>query len=102
MLPWAMLANGPQWTNAGPPSSVWSRFGLMASRSRTVIAPATLRSSAVTGVPSGRRRQDDPAEPRPQVLEVRGEGEDGHHLGGDGDDELGLARDAVLAGRRGR
>ena len=47
-----MLANGPQWTNAGPPSRVWSRFGLIASTSRTVIAPATLRSSAVTGRPS--------------------------------------------------
>ena len=52
LLPWAMLANGPAWTKAGPPSSVWSRFGLIASRSRTVIAPATPRSSAVTGFPS--------------------------------------------------
>ena len=52
LLPWAMLANGPAWTKAGPPSSVWSRFGLIASRSRTVIAPATPRSSAVTGLPS--------------------------------------------------
>ena len=52
LLPWAMLPNGPQWTKAGPPSSVWSRFGLSASRSRTVIEPATLRSSAVIGVPS--------------------------------------------------
>ena len=52
LLPWAMFPNGPQWTNAGPPSRVWSRFGLRASRRRTVIAPATLRSSAVIGVPS--------------------------------------------------
>ena len=43
------------------------------------------------------RRQDDPAEPRAQVVQVGGEGEDRHDLGGDGDDELGLARDAVLA-----
>ena len=48
-LPWAMLANGPACTKAGPPSSVWSRLGLMASRMSTVIAPATLRSSSVTG-----------------------------------------------------
>ena len=45
LLPWAMFANGPQWTKAGPPSSVWSRFGLIASISRTVIEPATPRSS---------------------------------------------------------
>ena len=45
----------------------------------------------------GGRREDDPAEPRAQVLQVRGEGEDGHDLGRDRDDELGLARDAVLA-----
>ena len=31
LLPCAMFANGPQWTNAGPPSSVWTRFGLIAS-----------------------------------------------------------------------
>ena len=49
LLPWAMFANGPQWTNAGPPSSVWSRLGLIASTSNAAIAPATLRSSAVTG-----------------------------------------------------
>src|SRR5450756_1700978 len=51
LLPWAMFANGPQWTKAAPPSSVWSRFGLRASRSRTAMAPATRRSSAVTGAP---------------------------------------------------
>ena len=45
----------------------------------------------------GRRRQDDPPEPRAQVEQVGGQGEDGHDLGADGDDELGLARDAVLA-----
>ena len=47
--------------------------------------------------PVGRRREDDPAEPRPQVVQVGGQGEDGHDLRADGDDELGLARDAVLA-----
>ncbi len=52
LLPWAMFANGPQWTQAGPPSSVWRRFGLIASRRSTVIAPATPRSSVVTALPS--------------------------------------------------
>ena len=97
LLPWAMLANGPAWTKAGPPSSVWSRFGLMASRRSTVIAPATPRSSAVIGAPSVRRRQHDPAEPGTQVEQVRGQGEDGHHLRADRDDVLGLAGNAVLA-----
>ena len=50
-LPWAMFANGPAWMNAGPPSSVWTRLGFIASRMSTVIAPATLRSSSVTGSP---------------------------------------------------
>ena len=52
LLPWAMLANGPQWMNAGWCSSVWTRFGLSASFRRTVIAPAALICSAVTGLPS--------------------------------------------------
>ena len=97
LLPWAMFANGPAWTKAGPPSSVWSRFGLMASRSRTVIEPATPRSSAVTAVPSPRRREDDPPESGAQVEDVGREREDRHDLRADGDDELGLARDPVLA-----
>ena len=28
LVPWAMLANGPPWTNAGTPSVVCARFGL--------------------------------------------------------------------------
>ena len=52
LLPCAMLAKGPQCTNAGPPSRVWSRFGLIASLSNTAIAPATFRSSAVIAFPS--------------------------------------------------
>ena len=51
-LPWAMLPNGPAWTRTGVFSSVWSRFGLIASRMMTVMAPAPFRSSAVTGSPS--------------------------------------------------
>ncbi len=97
LLPWAMLANGPAWTKAGPPSSVWSRFGLIASRSRTVIEPATLEVLGGDRRPVGRRGQDDPPEPGAQVEQVGGEGEDRHDLRADGDDELGLARDAVLA-----
>ena len=51
-LPWAMFANGPACIRHGWPSSVWIRFGLIASLSSTVIAPAASRSSAVTGSPS--------------------------------------------------
>ena len=36
LQPWAMLANGPPWTNAGVPSSDWTRFG---SRASLRIAP---------------------------------------------------------------
>ena len=97
LLPWAMLANGPAWTKAGPPSRVWSRFGLIASRSRTVIAPATPEVLGGDRLAVGRRRQDDPPEPGAQVEQVGREGEDRHDLGADRDHELGLARDAVLA-----
>jgi hypothetical protein len=41
-------------------------------------------------------RQHHPAEPRAEVVQVMGQSEDGHHLRGDGDHELGLARNAVL------
>ena len=51
----------------GPPSSVWSRFGLIASVRSAAIAPATLRSSAVIGRPSRVVREDHAPEPRPQV-----------------------------------
>ncbi len=51
-LPVAMLPNGPVWTRAGVFSSVCIRFGLIASRSSTVIDPAAPISSAVIGVPS--------------------------------------------------
>ena len=52
LLPWAMFAKGPQWTSAGWPSSVWTRFGFSASFSSTVIAPAARSCSASTGSPS--------------------------------------------------
>ena len=52
LLPCAMFANGPACTSAGPPSSVCSRFGLIASRKSAAMEPATFRSSVVTGFPS--------------------------------------------------
>ena len=48
LFPCAMLAKGPQWTSTGWPSSVWIRFGLIASFSRTAIEPAAPSCSAVT------------------------------------------------------
>ncbi len=51
-LPVAMLPNGPAWTSTGVFSSVCIRFGLIASRRITAIAPATSTSSAVTGSPA--------------------------------------------------
>ena len=48
----AMFPNGPACTSTGVFSSVWSRFGLTASRSRTAIDPAADSCSAVTGVRS--------------------------------------------------
>ena len=88
-------ANGPEWTKAGAPSSVCSRFGLMASLSRTVIAPAHAevfggdrRAVVVVG-------RDHPAEGARAGPQVRRQREDGHDLRGDGDLPLGLARRAV-------
>ena len=46
-----MFANGPQCMSTGWPSSVCTRFGLIASLSSTVIAPAAPRSSAVIALP---------------------------------------------------
>ena len=48
------------------------------------------------GIAGRRRREDDPAEPRAQVVEVGREGEDGHDLGRDGDLPLRLAGRRVL------
>lgn len=50
-LPCAMLPNGPACTNTGVFSSVWSRFGLSASRMITAAAPPAFSCSAVTGSP---------------------------------------------------
>ena len=61
------------------------------------MAPATLRSSAVTAFPSRVVARTIRPRRRRRSCEVAREGEDGHDLRGDGDDELGLARVAVLA-----
>ena len=53
LLPWAMFANGPACMKQIWPSSVCTMFGLIASLSRTAIAPAAWTSSAVTGSPAG-------------------------------------------------
>src|ERR1035437_7918793 len=94
-LPWAMFANGPQWTKAGPPSRVWSRLGLIASSSRTVIAPATLVLEG-DQFALHRRADDHPAEPAAQILQIGGKGQDRHDLRGDRDHRLALAGQAVL------
>ena len=47
-----MLANGPACTNAGVPSMVCIRLGMIVSFIRTVSAPLTPISSAVTGSPA--------------------------------------------------
>src|SRR5262252_2377427 len=52
LLACAMLPNGPACTSAGCPSSVCTRFGLIASFMMTAIAPAQRSISAVTGSPS--------------------------------------------------
>ena len=50
LQPWAMFAKGPPCTKAGVPSSVWTRLGFSASRSRAAMAPVAFRSPAVTGL----------------------------------------------------
>ena len=49
LQPWAMLPNGPQWIKAGPPSSVCTRLGLIASFKSRVMAPCACKSLARTG-----------------------------------------------------
>ena len=95
-LPWAMLPNGPACTSTGVFSSVWSRFGLMASRMITVMAPAARSSSAVTGSPAAGVADHDPAQPVAHVAQRGRQGEHRHDLGGGGDVEAGLAGDSVF------
>ena len=59
------------------------------------MAPSALMSRAKTGRAVAAVGDDDVAEALLEVLEVVGEAEDRHHLGGDRDVEAGLAREAV-------
>ncbi len=95
LLPWAMLANGPAWMSAG----------VALERLHEVRLDGVLeehRHGAAGADVVGRQRvargvvgEGDAAEALAQVLERRGETEDGHDLAGDGDVVAGLARDAV-------
>ncbi len=49
LQPWAILANGPPWMNAGECSKDCTRFGARALRSSAVIAPAAPMSATVMG-----------------------------------------------------
>ena len=97
LLPWAMLANGPQWTNAGACSRVCSRFGLIASLEQDGHRAGDLEVLGGDGLAVLVVADDDPAErARAGRCRSRGQGEDGHDLGRHGDVEAGLAREAVL------
>ncbi len=52
LVPWAMFANGPACTSAGVPSVVWTRLGMIASFSSTIMPPVAFRSAVRTGCPS--------------------------------------------------
>ena len=95
LLPWAMFANGPQCIRHGWPSRVWIRFGLIASRRSDRHRAGAADLLGRHGLAVRRRADGDRAEPPPQVLQVRRDGHDRHDLGGGGDVEAGLARDAV-------
>ena len=79
----------------GCPSSVCTRFGLIASFMITVIAPATLQLLGRDRLAVAVDGDDDAAEPRAQILQVARQREHRHDLGRRRDDELVLARDAV-------
>ena len=49
LQPWAMLANGPPWMNAGLFSRVCTRLGASASFKSTLMGPGAFRSRACTG-----------------------------------------------------
>ena len=100
--PWAMLANGPPWTSAGPPSAVCTRLGLSASRSSAVMAPAAPTSPAVTASVGAGRPDDDAREAGLEVRRVAGQRTDRHDLARGGDVEADSARDAVELAARGR
>ncbi len=97
LQPWAMLAKGPPWTKAGVCSSVCTRFGWIASRSSTLIAPAAWICAAVTfflaksraTMMRARRSSRSASEVARQKIAIT--------LGGDGDVEAVLAHLAVVA-----
>ena len=97
LLPWAMLANGPAWTNAGPPFERLEQVRLQGVLQQHGHRAGDADVLGRDGLAIRGRREDDPPEPRPEVLQVGGQRQDGHDLGADRDDELRLARDAVLA-----
>ena len=83
-------------------SSVCSRFGLIASSSSTVIAPAAPRSSAVIGCFFLFVADDDAAQALAQVLDAGGEAQHGHDLRRDRDVERASRAGRRLPRRRGR
>src|ERR1051325_11557477 len=92
LQPCAMLPNGPQWMNAGPPSSVCTRLGLIASFKSRVMAPWALRSLARTGRLSRVNPAEAGGEPLLQVIEAGRERQNRHDLRARNDDEPLLAR----------
>ena len=61
------VAEGPAWTKTGVISSVWRRFGLIASRMITVVAPGGLELLGGHRLARSRVAHDDAAEPVAQV-----------------------------------
>ena len=97
-LPCAMLPNGPAWTIAGVFSRVCSRFGLIASRMITVIAPAGLEFLGGDRLACRRVADHDPAEPGAHVVQRGRQREHRHHLRCRRDVEPGLPGHAVRCG----
>ena len=103
LVPCAMLANGPPWTNAGTPSIVCTRLGLTASRSSAAIAPTALEvGGGAPALPSARKPTTMRAEPLLQIVHAAREAQDRHHLARRRDVEAGLARHALACARRAR
>ena len=97
-LPWAMLPKGPAWTSTGVFSRVWRRFGLMASRMITVMAPAARSSLGGHRLAAAGVADHDPPQSLAHVPQRRRQGEHRHDLGRGGDVEAGLAGHPVLGG----
>ena len=69
-FPCAMFPNGPACTNAGVPSSVCIRLGMMVSFISTVSAPPTPISSAVIGFAGAIRADHHAAQPLAHIGEA--------------------------------